>query len=80
MTQEMLAPPWVDEDALCKLICVTPNTLRSWVAKGIIPPPKRRGFKDLWRWREVDEALTNGRHTDNITDAVKKALDENARH
>jgi len=53
-------PTWVDMPRLCAEICCSPNTVDAWVSQGILPPPRRRGGKSLWKWAEVDEWLTNG--------------------
>jgi hypothetical protein len=53
-------PPWQDMPTLCKNICATPNTVNTWVAEGILPPPRKRGGKLMWKWSEVDQRLTDG--------------------
>jgi len=53
-------PPWMDTVTLCEHICIHPNTVDDWVSQGILPPPRKRGRKLMWRWKEVDEWLTNG--------------------
>lgn len=58
MTQ--FIPPWMDMPTLCKHICASPPTVDSWVAQGILPPPRKRGGKLMWKWQEVDERLTLG--------------------
>ena len=32
----------------------------AWVKLGLLPPPKKRGGKLMWRWAEVDRYLENG--------------------
>lgn len=53
-------PPWLDMDDMCVCLPVRPPTVEAWVAKGILPPPKKRGVKLMWKWSEVDEKLTLG--------------------
>jgi len=50
----------MDIVTLCDHICVSQNTVDNWVAAGILPPPRKRGGKLMWRWREVDERLALG--------------------
>jgi hypothetical protein len=53
-------PPWQDIGALALHISACPNTVENWVAKGILPPPVKRGGKLMWRWTEVDAWLREG--------------------
>jgi ribosomal protein RSM22 (predicted rRNA methylase) len=53
-------PPWQDIATLCAHICVSPNTVDNWVAAGILPPPRKRGGKLMWKWAEVDAKLSEG--------------------
>lgn len=78
-------PPWQDMATLCKHICATPNTVDSWVAKGILPPPRKRGGKLMWKWSEVDEKLTLGEpdgtpdtEADRIRNATRRAAENRA--
>lgn len=54
-------PPWMDMPTLCAHICVSHMTVDNWVAQGILPPPRKRGGKLMWKWDEVDELLTKGK-------------------
>jgi predicted DNA-binding transcriptional regulator AlpA len=74
-------PPWQDMAALCQHICVSTTTVDNWVAQGILPPPRKRGGKLMWKWSEVDEYLTNGRpgaspnsDAERIRDATRRAM------
>ena len=83
MTEKM--PPWVDMDPLCWAICASPNSVENYVAQGKLPPPRKLGAKRMWRWKEVDEWMTNGPPNDrieSISDAVRREreADETARH
>lgn len=53
-------PPWMDGATLARHICVSSTTIDNWVAQGILPPPRKRGGKLMWKWQEVDERLTLG--------------------
>lgn len=76
-------PPWQDMPTLCAHICATPNTVDTWVVKGILPPPRKRGGKLMWKWAEVDQYLTAGKagegpvsEADRIRDATQRAAAE----
>jgi len=75
--------PWHDMASLCAHICCSPNTIETWVTKGILPPPRKRGGKLMWRWSEVDALLANGAaggspdaEADRIRDATRQAAAE----
>lgn len=53
-------PPWQDMATLCAHICISPSTVDKWVLEGIIPPPRKKGGKLMWKWSEVDEMLSGG--------------------
>lgn len=53
-------PPWQDMPTLCRNICCSDVTVTKWVSEGILPPPRKRGGKLMWKWSEVDERLTLG--------------------
>lgn len=57
---DVYVPPWQDKAKLAESICVCENTVDAWVAQGILPPPRKRGHKLMWKWSEVDERLTVG--------------------
>jgi predicted site-specific integrase-resolvase len=42
-------PPWQDLQTLCANICVSATTVENWVAQGILPPPRKRGGKLMWK-------------------------------
>src|SRR5215510_16204796 len=76
-------PPWMDMATLCAHICAVPNTVDAWVVKGILPPPRRRGGKLLWKWSEVDDRLTRGNDdaspdaaAERVRNDTRKALEE----
>jgi predicted DNA-binding transcriptional regulator AlpA len=53
-------PPWMDMVTLCKHTCLSSATVDNWVAQGILPAPRKRGGKLMWKWAEVDQFLDNG--------------------
>jgi hypothetical protein len=70
-------PPWQDTMTLAQHICVSPSTIENWVAAGILPPPRKRGGKLMWRWSEVDARLAEGDNgslgeVTGIRDAVRR--------
>lgn len=77
-------PPWQDMSTLCKHICVSPNTVDNWVAQGILPPPRKRGGKLMWKWSEVDAKLEGGTGTEpdsqaeRVRNATRKAHEARA--
>ena len=54
-------PPWQDISTLCAHICVSAPTVDAWMKQGILPPPRLRGGKRLWKWAEVEAWLDSGR-------------------
>jgi predicted DNA-binding transcriptional regulator AlpA len=70
-------PPWQDTMTLAQHICVSASTIENWVASGILPPPRKRGGKLMWKWSEVDTWLTEGNNgavgeATGIRDAVRR--------
>ena len=53
-------PPWQDSVTLAAHISVSVSTLENWVAAGILPPPRKRGGKLMWKWSEVDNVSLRG--------------------
>jgi predicted site-specific integrase-resolvase len=53
-------PPWQDTATLAAHLSVSPDTVKNWAEQGIIPAPRKRGGKLMWRWREVDAKLAAG--------------------
>lgn len=80
-------PPWQDLATLCANICIAERTVDAWVAQGILPPPRKRGHKLMWKWSEVDAYLTNGQpgaspdaKADEIRNATRRAAESRAGH
>ena len=65
-------PPWQDLPTLCRNICVSSTTVDNWVARRILPPPRKRGGKLMWKWSEVDKALTEGTANDEKSELDTK--------
>ena len=53
-------PPWMDKATLAAHICLSDTAIDSWVKIGLLPAPRKRGGKLMWRWAEVDRYLMNG--------------------
>ena len=64
-------PPWQDKATLAKNICASDTTIDTWVAQGILPPPRKRGGKLMWKWSEVDERLTVGGNPDSLAERIR---------
>lgn len=79
-------PPWQDMATLCAHISVaSERTVDAWVTQGILPPPRKRGGKLMWKWSEVDELLSNGQagrspdtKADEIRNATRRAAESRA--
>lgn len=69
-------PPWQDRLTLAAHLCISPETIENWVAAGIIPAPRKRGGKLMWKWCEVDAWMTDGPPTPDVTAG---AIRENVR-
>lgn len=67
-------PAWVDSTELCRQICISPGTIDNWVDRGLLPLPRKRGGKLMWKWAEVDEYLTNGGKPGGGPDAEAEAI------
>lgn len=70
-THSDFIPPWQDMPTLCAHICATPNTVDKWVFDGILPLPRKRGGKLMWKWSEVDHYLTSGGEQSNDAEAER---------
>jgi hypothetical protein len=49
---------------------VSDRTVDAWVRQGLLPPPRLRGGKLMWRWSEVDQYLDHGGEAVPDTDAT----------
>jgi predicted site-specific integrase-resolvase len=71
-------PPWQDIATLCAHLCISPTTVEVWVKRGFLPPPKLRGGKRLWKWKDVekcleDDAVTGSSSADEEADRIRHA-------
>lgn len=78
-------PPWMDSTTLAKHICVSATTVDNWVAQGILPAPRKRGGKLMWKWSEVDRYLTDGTgspdaEAERIRNATRREVESRARY
>lgn len=53
-------PPWQDKATLCEHTCLSDRTVDAWVRLGLLPAPRLRGGKLMWKWSEVDRYLDQG--------------------
>jgi hypothetical protein len=53
-------PAYVDVTRLCRELCICERTAEMWVRQGILPAPRQRGHKRLWKWIEVERYLDGG--------------------
>ncbi len=79
----MTIPAWVDKARLAQEICACDATIDNWVKAGVLPPPRKRGGKLMWKWTEVDRRLEEGPpgvqssadpQADAIRDATRRAV------
>jgi predicted site-specific integrase-resolvase len=54
-------PPWQDSVTLAQHLSISPTTVPNWVNDGILPAPRERGGKLMWKWSEVDDRLSVGK-------------------
>ena len=50
-------PAYPDISRLTHELCISERTVDAWVKQGILPPPKNKGGKRLWKWSEVEAYL-----------------------
>ena len=77
---EAHVPPWQDMATLCANICASRSTVDKWVLEGVIPAPRKRGGKLMWKWSEVDEMLSAGAQpldaeAEDIKNGTKRELE-----
>ena len=56
----MSTPAYLDTARLCEELCISERTVDAWVRQGILPAPRQRGGKRLWKWIEVERCIDNG--------------------
>lgn len=50
-------PSYLDIRRLTNEISISESTVEAWVKQGLLPPPKNKGGKRLWKWTEVERYL-----------------------
>lgn len=85
MSEETKIPAYVDAARLCQELCISERTADAWTKQGILPPPRQRGGKRLWKWKEVEGRLDGDANgvslspdptADGIRDATRKAAQD----
>lgn len=56
----MSIPAYLDITRLCEQLCISERTIDAWVRRGILPAPRTKGGKRLWKWSEVEAYLDDG--------------------
>jgi excisionase family DNA binding protein len=56
----MTVPAYLDIDRMCTELCISERTVDAWVRQGVLPSPRMRGGKRLWKWIEVERYLDDG--------------------
>ena len=60
LEREKRIPAYVDIARLCFELSICDRTAEAWVRQGILPAPRQRGGKRLWKWTEVERHLDDG--------------------
>lgn len=79
-TPEHHIPAYLDIGRLCQELCVSERTVDAWVKQGTLPPPRQKGGKRLWKWKEVERYLDGDEpatEADEVRNATKAALAQN---
>lgn len=71
-------PPYQGAATLAANLDICERTVDAWVKQGILPPPRVRGGKRLWKWSEVENYLENGHATDDFGERLKRAAEREA--
>ena len=74
-----MTPAWMDINALCAHVANSHRTVDNWVQEGLLPPPKMRGHKRLWKTAEVDKYLEQGPEPGPELDELQR-ITEATRH
>lgn len=66
-------PPYQDIAHLTENLCISEPTVNAWVKQGILPPPRNKGGKRLWKWAEVEQYLdgSEGRGLDRELEEIR---------
>src|SRR5262245_12296789 len=85
----MTIPSYVDIAILCRELSISERTVDAWVRQNILPPPRQRGGKRLWKWAEVERYLDDGGPTpppsadqqaEDIRNATQRLAEESAQN
>ena len=87
MLREGFVPPWLDKATLILCTGFGSTTIDTHVANKVLPPPRKRGGKLMWKWSEVDEWLTVGKSVkpaenkaERIRNAARNEAAASSRH
>lgn len=76
----MTWPLWMDRETLARALCVAPGAVDQYVARGVIPQPRKIGDAMRWRWEDVDNWLKGARdaqlshaHSDPFEQGLERA-------
>jgi hypothetical protein len=81
----MATPAYLDIARLCEELSICERTADAWVRQGILPAPRQRGGKRLWKWKEVESYLDDGApglvpsadaEAERIRDATQRLAEE----
>lgn len=50
-------PPYQDISTLTRNLCISERTVDDWVKEGLLPEPRRKKGKRLWKWTEVEQYM-----------------------
>lgn len=84
-----MIPAYLDTARLCIELCICERTVDAWVRQGILPAPRQRGGKRLWKWTEVESCLDEGAQgvapladpeAERIRNATQRLAEEAAAH
>ncbi len=85
LEREKDVPSYVDIARLCRELCICERTADAWVKQGILPAPRNKRGKRLWKWKDVELYLDGDQTTvapsadseaEQVRDATRRALAE----
>jgi len=59
-------PSFLSCASLARELDISESTVYEWVAKGIIPPPRKMGFSSRWCWQDVQNWLSAAPSAGNL--------------
>jgi DNA-binding transcriptional MerR regulator len=71
-------PPYQDIARLSTNLCLSERTVENWVKQGLLPPPKNKGGKRLWKWTEVERYL-DGSEGQGLNQEIEEIRNETRR-